>query len=452
MTENKTILFVSLAMNQALFFDALGETLRIAGYTVAHTCFHEGAVRLLEERGRRVFNPYALQHGKKTSVSFEEFGIEQPGLLLGHEKAAYRINSTEALRQKFTGHLYAMGVIVDRLAEDAGRLVIVQELGGFSSVLAAFYAARRRSIDNWFIEPSFFRGRVCFTANTFTAPVVTQTGCMPTDGLNKILTHLTEANVVVVPEKDRSHYRGAVKKLMDAKNWSRLGQKIVSKHLRGDQEEFAHIGGHVVRHLRMALNSARLKRYYSDIPTQQSILYYPLHVPADFALTIRSPEYLDQYALIDFLCRTASLGAVVAIKEHPALIGAIDPARIRDLLRRHDNLMLLSPSLNNHQILKACQAVVTINSKAGAEALLYGKPVFALGDSFYKNASFITRILALGTLPSQMRSATDYSQEEVRSFFQDVWNASFPGELYTLTEENIETFAVSLQACLASNK
>ena len=452
MTVQPDIIFVSLAQNQSSFFHAVGEVLQRAGHCIFHICFHEGAVQELREAGCDVFNPYEYQPTDVDAVCFEDFAIANPAQLLGHEKAAYELVDSAALARKFKSHLAALDAILVQLEASGRPLCMVQELGGFTSVLAAYYAARRRRIDNWFIEPSFFRGRIFFTPNSFAAPPVPTATAEPTAEVTKILNAIVDSRVVVIPAKDKLHYRGASKKLLDPKNFCRLAEKLVAKHVRGEQEEFHHIGGHVARHLRMFFNSRRLFRHYRELPASERFIYYPLHVPADFALTIRSPEYLDQYTLIDYLCRIAPLGYRVVIKEHPALVGAVSPARIGDLLARHDNFTLLSPALNNHEVLAAADAVVTVNSKSGAEALLHGTPVVVLGDAFYRSCAQVRRITALhelqGALEQALAPAPAYARVAVLPFFQAVWDASRPGELYDNSAGNVAQFAESLAGCL----
>ncbi|NBT76239.1 MAG: capsule biosynthesis protein [Betaproteobacteria bacterium] len=453
MTDKLNVVFVSLAQNQSRFFEMVGKSLAQAGHGIVHVCFHEGAVRELRGHGCEALNPYEYQVGSTDQVHFDDYGIHNPALLLGHEKAAYELSETKALERKFKGHLTAMDTILRGLLERGGRWCVVQELGGFTSVLAAYFAARRHSLDNWFIEPSFFRGRLFFTPNTFSAPIVTTSYVSASDEVRATLEQIVKSQSVVVPAKDRLHYRKASKKLLDFKNYRRLLEKSVSKYVHGEKEEFEHIGGHVARHLRMYINSRRNARYYSDEMGGQSFIYYPLHVPADFALTIRSPEYLDQYSLIDYLCRVAPLGYRVVIKEHPALVGAVSPARIGDLLARHDNLMVLSPALNNHEVLAAADAVVTVNSKSGAEALLHGTPVVVLGNAFYEDCPLVQRVAGLAGLQDALARALDpataYDSEAALAFFQAVWDASCPGELYDLTSANVELFAHSLGSCIA---
>jgi len=452
MTGKLNIVFVSLAQNQSRFFEMVGKSLAQAGHGIVHVCFHEGAVRELRGHGCEALNPYEYQVGSTDQVHFDDYGIHNPALLLGHEKAAYELSETKALERKFKGHLTAMDTILRGLLERGGRWCVVQELGGFTSVLAAYFAARRHSLDNWFIEPSFFRGRLFFTPNTFSAPIVTTSYVSASDEVRATLEQIVKSQSVVVPAKDRLHYRKASKKLLDFKNYRRLLEKILSKYVRGEREEFEHIGGHVARHLRMFVSSRRNSRYYSGDMGSKPFIYYPLHVPADFALTIRSPEYLDQFSLIDYLCRVAPLGCRVVIKEHPALVGAVRPHRIRELFDRHDNLTMLSPGVNNHWVLAAAAAVVTVNSKSGTEALLYGKPVIVLGNAFYDTCSLVHRVRALADLQAALTLAlgepTKSSLDHALPFFQSVWDASYAGELYERSDENVATFARSMRACL----
>jgi hypothetical protein len=443
------ILFVSLASNQSQFFLRIGHHMETSGFKVAHVCFHEGAIKGMQEQGALVFNPFSYPLNDTGSIHFHDFGIDFPGLLLGHEKAAYELKNTNTLVKKFKTHLFAMSKIIETLQQNHPKIVLVQELGGFTSVLAAYFAARKNNITNWFIEPSFFKGRIFFTPNTFIAPQVKRTDSIVNENVKSILEKIVSSQSVVIPQKDQLHYRGAGRKLTDTKNIKRLIQKLTAKYIYREREEFEHITGHVRRHVKMYLNSRKLSAHYQQIPSQAPIIYYPFHVPADFALTIRSPEFLNQYAIIDYIARSAPLGWSVVIKEHPALIGAIDPRVTIDLLNKHDNLILLHPSINNHQVLSNANTIVTVNSKSGAEALLYKKRVLALGDSFYKDSKLVTKVDDLSRLPALLSShISNIDTDDVLGFFQNVWDSSFAGELYDVTQTNIETFSNSLTRCL----
>ncbi|MGH2349900.1 MAG: hypothetical protein ACRDFT_10615, partial [bacterium] len=205
--------------------------------------------------------------------------------------------------------------------------------------------------------------------------------------------------------------------------------------------------GQAVRHVRSALTERRLRRHYRDLDAAGRFIYYPLHVAADVALTIRAPEYLDQYALLDYLARSIPITHRMAIKEHPAMVGGIDYGRVADLLRRHDALVLLRPSISNFDVLRRADAIVTVNSKSGAEAILLNRRVVALGDSFYRRSGLVRAVGAPNEIGDALREVLNVpprSPEEIYGYFQGVWDRSYPGELYATDDASCAAFADSL--------
>jgi len=142
------------------------------------------------------------------------------------------------------------------------------------------------------------------------------------------------------------------------------------------------------------------------------------------------------------------IGYTLAIKEHPALIGAIDYERVSKMLNCYNNLVLLDPNTNNYDVLRTADAVITINSKSGAEALLLGKPVIVLGDAFYKFAPGAIYVDSLSKLPELLNSLFSKTfkveKNTLDHFFQNVWDKTYKGELYKDNEENINNFTSSI--------
>jgi hypothetical protein len=443
-------LFGSLALNQTLFFEALGDALEQAGHGVAYLCFHERSHEYLVARGKRSFNAF-VEGGDDQAIDLSLYDWPSLNLVLSHEKAAFEIYDTPRLSAKLRRYLAASEAALAAVSGDASRKVLlVQELGGFLSNVATFYSARRRGIDNVFIEPSFYRGRVFFVRNSFGARGVSGPRAPAVSAeVAGYLENALARQQIVIPAKDTHHYRGPIKKLTDLRNARRLVQKVVDKYVHGKREVFGHIGGHVARHVRMYRNSRKLARNYRGLPARdEPFVYYPLHVPADVALTIRAPEYRDQMALIDFLARTVPETHLVLIKEHPALVGAMDHRSLAQLLARRDNVRLLNPGLNNYDVLRRADAVITVNSKSGAEALLLGQRVVVLGDAFYTPCDLVHRARSLAELSSVLRSALETECKAdrlpVMRYFQDIWDASWPGELFVASPNNARAMSASL--------
>lgn len=422
------------------FDDRSTEKLRAAGFTVyAFSEMHKGD---------------GLSQEKLDSI-FKKYSVFNLNLWLSHERFAFGIRDSKRMQEKLARSLSLANTACEELILQGRKVVLIQELGGFLSVIGSFFAARKNGVDNWFIEPSFFRGRIFFLKNTFSAPCIGDRNKSGVSAeLKAYLANTLRSRTIVIPMKDANHYSTALRKIVNIKNLTRLWVKFVDKYFLRKKQEFGYIFGHVKTHLMMLLNSLRLRNSYTPLHELNQFIYFPMHVPGDMAMTIRSPEYLDQLALIGYLARIVPYQYKLAIKEHPAMIGAIDANAIRKLLKCHDNIALINPSENNYSIMEKCKGVISINSKSGAEAILLEKPVMVLGDSFYRNAPLATPIDSLAEAHKSMNIFTRQLTADVmqiEKFFQSVWDITFPGELYVSDQKNIEFFCDSIVMSVGQN-
>ena len=446
---NEPLFITTLAEYQTAFWLPVAEERKRRGKDTEFLSFDDASSSMLARAGFTVHASSA--RSSAAAIDLRRFGIDRLNYWLTHERVAFGLKDSGEM----LGRLRAYVELADRAlraALSAGRRpVLVQELGGFISVVASFFAARANGIDNWFIEPSFFRGRLFFLKNAFAAPKIRAE--LPREASPAVARYLADtqaSQAIVIPRKDRHQYTSALRKIVNLRNARRLGEKLLDKHLRGRHQEFGHIGHHVGTHLRMLANSIRLRGVYGELSTAKPFVYYPLHVPGDMALTLRSPEYLDQLALVDFIARCVPHSHRVAIKEHPAMIGALPRERLLALLSRYDNLVLLPPQLNNYDVLQAADAVVSVNSKSGAEALLLGKPVLVLGDAFYRDSPLVIKVERLADLAAAIEKALRgpspaRDRALVERYFEAVWQSTLPGELYVPEASNIVQFVDSLE-------
>lgn len=444
------LLFTTLAEYQTDFWLPVAQSLRRRGRAAAFISFDDRSTERLRGAAFETWSasetPTAVGHDFARTCL--EHGIDNSNFWLSHERYTFAIRDSRLLQDKLLRYLTLAGDAVDAL-RSRGPVTMVQELGGFVSVVASYFAARKRGVDNWFVEPSFFRSRLFFLRNSFRAARIdAPPNAAVSPEVRAYLDATLRTQAIVIPQKDRHQYTTAVRKIVNWRNARRLLQKSVDKHLLGKHQEFGHIAHHALTHARMLANSVRLRTRYTPLARAGRFVYYPLHVPADMALTLRSPEYLDQLALVEWLLRSVPATHAVAIKEHPAMIGAIDARRTLALFDRFDNLLLLPPSTNNFDVLSACDAVVSINSKAGAEAMLLGKPVLVLGDAFYRTSPAVRALDHVRELPGALAAALAAppraDAEHVAAWLQSVWDASYPGELYVPAAANVETFCDSL--------
>lgn len=449
----RTFVITTLAEYQTRFWLRVGLALRAAGRGCSFVSFDDRSTEMLRAAGFPVSSANEAQSPADNAARralFAQAGIENLGFWTAHERFAFGRADDAEMERKLARAIVATRAALTT-ASAAGEAVLVQEVGGFLSVIGAYFAARSMGTTNWFIEPSFFRGRLLFTRNSFAAPRF-DPGASGEGAaeFERYLEATLASGAIVIPHKDRHHYNSARRKVFNLRNAWRLAEKLFDKHVLGKRQEFGFIGAYVGTHLKMLRNSRKLRGRYTAPEALDRFVYYPLHVPGDMALTLRSPEYLDQLALIDYLSRSLPDGVALALKEHPAMIGMVDADRLAALLDRYPNLALIDPATNNYAVMHRAAAIVTVNSKSGAEAGLIGRPVVVLGDAFYRDAPFAIRANTITEAPACLRAVLQggegASQEAVWRWFAAVWQASVPGELYAEDEAGAHAFVDSLIA------
>lgn len=128
------------------------------------------------------------------------------------------------------------------------------------------------------------------------------------------------------------------------------------------------------------------RKYYSTQPLEklfsQKFVYFPLQTPDDAQITARGIEFEQQDEWAVTCARALPKGVKLYVKEHPQGIGAY-PLKWYANMRREPNIEILPPSVSSHDLIKNSLCVITINSTAGWESILYRKPAVVLGKPFY---------------------------------------------------------------------
>lgn len=138
---------------------------------------------------------------------------------------------------------------------------------------------------------------------------------------------------------------------------------------------------HITARLSYYLNQTRYKKVEAiDSP----FIFSPLQTHTDSNIVINSPLFpFDKY--VDFLQRSFSdiykiKKCKLVIKEHP-----FDIFRKKYYKQDSDYIIWLDPSVPTEKIFNhaGCLGTVVVNSTAGFESLILGKPVLTLGESIY---------------------------------------------------------------------
>ena len=417
--------------------------------------FYEPANRMIEKNGFKVYNIYKYIKNK-AEVDFLDYGIEDINNFVLHESLTFN-KSKNFVSKKYKRYISAFDNILleikDSIREDV-NITIFQELGGFVANLSLYFCAKKYKINHYFFEPSLFDGMLFLIKNDFRSikDLDTIVNNNHVD-IRKILDSFDTTQPSVIPDKDKHLFKqNILLKVFNLRNLKKFIMKIINKYVLFKREEFNHIFNHITRNIKTIVHSSNLQSLYSkDIKLGRNNLYFPLHVPFDIQLTIRSPKNINQLDLANQVLELSQKKDFkLFIKEHPAMIGSYDSTVIKNLLKKYpNNFVILHPSMNTYDIIDEMDAIVTINSKVGAEALSRFKKVLVLGDAFYSPSKVenFDSIVSLNAFLSNSNFDYTFNKEEkedIDNFFKKVYQSSYPMELYLHNNKNINIFANKL--------
>ncbi len=152
-----------------------------------------------------------------------------------------------------------------------------------------------------------------------------------------------------------------------------------------------------------------IEEFSGELP--EHYVFVPMQVETDSQLILHSPLVGSDMARFVEVCRQAVVEVAPAcrlvVKLHPANLGKIDYS---ELARRYPDVVFLKGG-EIGELIKNSEAVITINSTVGFEALTYYKPVLTLGNCFYNVEGVVHRVSSLeqlaATLASAMRQPVD---------------------------------------------
>jgi hypothetical protein len=181
------------------------------------------------------------------------------------------------------------------------------------------------------------------------------------------------------------------------------------------------------------------------------IIIYPLHYEPESSLLYLSEYFSNQVALIENLSKCIGENQIIVVKEHPAQPGMLLTKRYRELKKRISCLYFLQHTITSYEIIKISKLIVTLTSHLGWEALILGKPVFVLGNMFYKSYPFVNKFESFEDLKRRIRDNDFiYPQEEATlKFVSQLLDHSYKGLVFPCdnlySEENIADVTLAIE-------
>jgi hypothetical protein len=126
------------------------------------------------------------------------------------------------------------------------------------------------------------------------------------------------------------------------------------------------------------------------------------------------------------------------------------PSALLKRLTRIDNVRVVSPTWNSHDLIEQSRAVVVISSTVGLEALLHDKPVLTLGQPFYSGLGVTMDVDSFAHIRDAVPAVLQFRPDRtrVREFLSAAMERCYPGVpvLVDRSDSNAATLAQSIEA------
>lgn len=169
-----------------------------------------------------------------------------------------------------------------------------------------------------------------------------------------------------------------------------------------------------------------------DIPPRS--VFYPMQYQPEQSTLVGGIYFSNQVAVIENIAKALPFGCTLIVKEHPRGRGA-RPVWQYEHLAHFPNIKFVDA--NSKEILKRCDAVITVTSTVGLEAMALDRPVVLLGRCYYDFADFVYRPASWPELAETLRRILIYReyeqdgerQNDVDRFFLAYLSARVPAQL-----------------------
>ncbi len=149
-----------------------------------------------------------------------------------------------------------------------------------------------------------------------------------------------------------------------------------------------------------------------DIPPHS--VFYPMQYQPEQTTLVGGLFFANQIGTIENIAKSLPFGFTLVIKEHPRGRGARPVWQYRHL-SRFPNIRFCDADAK--AIMSRCQAVITITSTAGLEAMALDKPIILLGQCYYDFADIVYKPRSWSEVVDMLRRILidgEYAQNEQR--------------------------------------
>jgi len=435
-------LFTTLQFIESEFYGRVGAELAHRGHDVAHVAYSRRSAEMLRRRG---FRAYCL-----TDLMAELGPLD----VAGHAERIARGYDTPTLREVYRTDIACERqpeqwsiertvrhfVSLERVFDDVRPDIVVPEVGSETMRTAAHLIGLDREATVLFLFYTIFPNPLRLYANTMHSPIVPHEEVreLTPEERAEVEEFIAEFTARATPIRPYRRPRITRATLRD------FGRHIAVRVARDRDNEYLRPSRFVSNYVRERARAMAAKRLYSRLDENRRFVYFPLHVTDDYKIKRVIPHCVDQASLIEQVAAALPHGYDLVLKEHPMSVGRNTLGMLRRLARI-ENVRLLDPHTNSHELIQRSQAIVVISSTVGLEALMYAKPVLTLGQPFYSGYGGTLDVDSFREIRDQVPALLEFrpERERILEFMHAAMRRCYPGAPVLVDSSDANTLALA---------
>ena len=227
---------------------------------------------------------------------------------------------------------------------------------------------------------------------------------------------------------------GPLKKIKALGQWHEIPTKLRLNQQQAKYYIYKSNKQRFVNWLRLYLNSWLYNgaHVFDDVSSARKERYFlmPLHRLEEWSnYAFMGLGFSDQLGLVGQVSQCLPPGAWLYVKEHTGGFGE-KPLSFYRQLKSCRQVHILSPYEDTFSLISGAEAIVTLGSTMGFEAILMGKPVILLGEPWYRNLPGVYKAERPETIALLMQKASHLmvpTDEEKLRMVYTLLDISFKG-------------------------
>jgi hypothetical protein len=190
------------------------------------------------------------------------------------------------------------------------------------------------------------------------------------------------------------------------------------------------------------------KQYFDKMCKEDKYVLYPLHFKPESSVSVLAMHYSDDISVIKNIAFNLPFGTKLYVKEHFVNYGR-PPLGFYKSIKEIPNVKLISCEENIKKIIENSQAIITLTSTVGFEALMMNKPVIVFGEVFYQCHPNCIKLNSYGELFNILNKEIKLNMDVQtnRKFIAAYRNITFKGNIdYSVLKDNdfVQGFKMAL--------